>query len=295
MRVRGIHYRNQPIKVLAKYEYGLMRVVGFDQDKDVPLEVVKIPKVFPDVEKLGMILNTFDAYKELIFSKYFLKYRGFDTLTDPDFNLYFLELVGEPSLADLYQQTPYKLKSDMLLFKYWAKEAFHGLSDLLGMCTYSFQKPLKLVNMTPSDQGTKLTFGKMVFEDRRCKKSEAQEELEALLLQNLGLIILEMLCYSSLQEMKAHESPEQVELVTFVETLLGAPGELQRYMSGNTLYHMTFENVQSHPFFSQPDVLKADVLDLAEEFARVFQPKEPVSQPYTRNLDIRGGIIGTPH
>lgn len=56
---------------------------------------------------------------------------------------------------------------------------------------------------------------------------------------------------------------------------------------GNTYYHMTFENTLSHPFFNQPEVLKADVIELAEEFTRVFEPHTlPESQIESRRLDI---------
>jgi hypothetical protein len=41
---------------------------------------------------------------------------------------------------------------------------------------------------------------------------------------------------------------------------------------------MTFDNTITHPFFNQPEVLKADVLDIAEEFGRVFQSSEAVAQ-----------------
>lgn len=44
---------------------------------------------------------------------------------------------------------------------------------------------------------------------------------------------------------------------------------------------MTFDNTITHPFFNQPDVLKADVLEIAEEFGRVFQSSEAIAQKST--------------
>jgi hypothetical protein len=35
-RVRGIHFRNQPIRVHKKYTDGIQRIIGYDQDKDFP-------------------------------------------------------------------------------------------------------------------------------------------------------------------------------------------------------------------------------------------------------------------
>ena len=229
-RVRGVHFRNQPVKVLARYDFGLMRVVGYDQDKDQPIEVIRLPKVFPDVEKLNMLLNTFDAYKELGFSKYFNRYLGFNTIADPDYNLYFLELLTDPCLADLLEQSPYRLNSRSLLFRYWAREIFLALSDLLRMCTYSFMRPLRLNHFFPLDSGTKMLLSNMNFTERRCRAADSQEVLEAELFKNYGFLLLELLNYKDLAEMRKAEGTEQIELVTFIETLLTAKKELRRYL-----------------------------------------------------------------
>lgn len=211
-----------------------MRVVGYDQDKDQPLEIIKLPKIFPDIEKLNMILNTFDAYKEMIFSKYFVKYLGFNTTEDQDYNLYFMELYTEPTITELYMQTPYKLTPKSLLFKYWAREIFKGLNDLLCMCTYSFKKPIRLSHILAVDYGTKILFTNLSFTEHRCKISESQEVLEASLLKNYAVILLELLNYSSIEEMKQAEGFKEVELTTFIETLLDSKKELKRYLGRRT-------------------------------------------------------------
>lgn len=53
---------------------------------------------------------------------------------------------------------------------------------------------------------------------------------------------------------------------------------------------MTFENTQSHPFFNLPEVIKADVIDLAEEFSRVFPPKAELA--WSSNMMAAGSGIG---
>jgi hypothetical protein len=73
--------------------------------------------------------------------------------------------VGEPSLADLYQQTPYKLKSDMLLFKYWAKELLYAFRDITYRSTYELSKDITLKNVFVSDVGIKLYLKKVEFGD----------------------------------------------------------------------------------------------------------------------------------
>lgn len=206
-----------------------MRVIGYDQDKDSPMEVIKIPKVFPDIDKLNIILNTFDAHKELIFSKYFVRYLGFNTTDDPDYNLYFMELVANHSLTDMYSHTPYKLTCASLLFKYWALEIFKALYDLLVKCTYSFAKPIKLNHIFPVDSGTRILLGNINFLERRCKSAESQENLEAILLKNYGQLLLEMLCFSDVAQMKKETGYDQIELVTFIETLLNAKHDLKRF------------------------------------------------------------------
>jgi len=57
--------------------------------------------VFADFNELETYLFTFDAHKELIFSKYLPKYYGFNTITDPEYNLYFMEVVKGKSLRHL--------------------------------------------------------------------------------------------------------------------------------------------------------------------------------------------------
>jgi len=107
--VRGIHFRNQPIRVLKRYKDNISRVIGYDMDKDFPLEIWQIPKVYQNIEKLGNLLNTFDAYKQLIFSKYFINYLGFDTVNDPDYNLYFMELNKNKNLLELQEKANYRI------------------------------------------------------------------------------------------------------------------------------------------------------------------------------------------
>ena len=58
-------------------------------------------RVFPDFTELESYLFTFDAHKELLFSKYYPKYYGFNSLSDPEYNLYFMELLKGKSLRNL--------------------------------------------------------------------------------------------------------------------------------------------------------------------------------------------------
>ena len=65
-----------------------------------------IIRVFSNFSELETYLFTFDAHKELIFSKYFPNYYGFNSITDPDYNLYFMEIVKGKSLRSLLGNVP---------------------------------------------------------------------------------------------------------------------------------------------------------------------------------------------
>lgn len=188
-----MHYRNQPIKVLYSYEDGVQRVIGYDQDRDVPLEVFKIPKIFPHDDRLVHLLNTFEAYKEMSHSKYFVDYYGFNCVAEPDFNLFFMQLVKQRRLVEYVEESAYRLTVDMVLFKFWAREIFLAFKDLLEMCTYSFKMPLSLYNIFPFDSGTKLLFSDIEFLDRRSSIGESQEYIESKLLKNYAMILLQLL------------------------------------------------------------------------------------------------------
>jgi len=54
-----------------------------------------------DFQKLEIKLQTFNALKQLIFSKYYQNYLGFNTLTDQDYNLYFFEFIKGNSLDEI--------------------------------------------------------------------------------------------------------------------------------------------------------------------------------------------------
>jgi len=45
-KVRRVHYRKQPVKVLKAYPSGMVKQVAYCCDKDFPVECYKIPKEF---------------------------------------------------------------------------------------------------------------------------------------------------------------------------------------------------------------------------------------------------------
>ena len=84
--MRRVHYRKQPIKVLKRYQSGMIKQLAYCSDKGFPLECYLIPKVYEHYELLTQFFCQIGATKELLLSKYTASYLGFDDLTDPEFN-----------------------------------------------------------------------------------------------------------------------------------------------------------------------------------------------------------------
>ncbi len=89
IRVRSVHYRNQAVKTMKSLMNGIRHVMAYCSDKDFPLENIKIPRDCPDFELLADFYNEISAHKQLIFSKYFRCYYGFDDIFDDTYNQYF--------------------------------------------------------------------------------------------------------------------------------------------------------------------------------------------------------------
>jgi hypothetical protein len=46
-RVRNVHYRKQAVKVLKAYDTGMVKVLAYCADTDVPVECYRVPRCFP--------------------------------------------------------------------------------------------------------------------------------------------------------------------------------------------------------------------------------------------------------
>lgn len=78
-----------------------------------------------------MWLNTFNAYKELLYSKYIPNFLGYDTISDPKYNLFFVQYIKGKSLMSILENASVKLNPDSLIYRYWIKEIFLALKDIL--------------------------------------------------------------------------------------------------------------------------------------------------------------------
>ncbi len=79
-------------KILKTFSDGVVIQVGYDVDRDFPVETYKIPKLIWDMSNVNSLYRTFDAHYQLIFSKYFPKYLGSNLIADEHHFLFFMEL-----------------------------------------------------------------------------------------------------------------------------------------------------------------------------------------------------------
>ena len=92
-KVRGVQYRSKPIKVEKEYNNGVIKQLGYCDRRDIPVEVVKVPRDLSDHQFLQDFINNANALKQLFLSKYFHKFLGFDDLSDENYKLYFFDIL----------------------------------------------------------------------------------------------------------------------------------------------------------------------------------------------------------
>ena len=193
-RVRRVHYRKQPIKVLKRYQSGMIKQLAYCSDKGFPLECYLIPKVFEHYELLTQFFCQIGATKELLLSKYTASYLGFDDLTDPEYNQYFFEIKkGKPLKKLLSESGTTLMASSIPLFKYWAKELLYAFRDITYKSTYKLPKPISLKNVFVSDIGIKLYLKKIKFGEQRDDNLDYHMHVESQMLKMFAKLLIEML------------------------------------------------------------------------------------------------------
>lgn len=193
-RVRTVHYRKQAVKILKKYDTGIIKELAFCCDRDTPVACYKIPKNFEHFDVLTQFFNQIGATKELILSKYAPSYLGFDDLTDPDFNQYFFEIKKGKSLLTIMASHGGKSLSNFEpLFKYWAKELLYAFRDITYRSTYTLQKPITLKNVFVSDIGIKVYLKKVKFGDQRDDNLDYHLHFESTMLAMYAKLLMQML------------------------------------------------------------------------------------------------------
>ena len=73
---------------MKQYDDGVVKELAYCADKDYALEALIIPPDYADFDKAQLLYNRIGALSNLIFSKYFINYLGFDD----ESSMYFFEI-----------------------------------------------------------------------------------------------------------------------------------------------------------------------------------------------------------
>lgn len=171
----------------------MLKVLAYCADKDFPVECFQIPRVFPNFNALNQFYNQIGACKQLLKSKYFQSYLGFDDISNEEYNLYFFEIKKGKAIQQLLIETGQVLKDDQQLFKFWAKELLYAFKDITYRSTYTVLGDISLRNVYISDLGIKVYVKKIKFGELRDENMNYHLQIEAKMLNNYARILIEML------------------------------------------------------------------------------------------------------
>ena len=148
-------------------EYGVVRVGGFHPkentklpenriktfkkitmeealcaDRNIPIWVFKIPACYYDKNILEAFYFRWEAIRELLLSKYFQKFLGYNEISLDEFQFYFYEFIPDGiKLVSFFDSVANEELETSYFFLYIAKEILQSFRDLLYKCTYSFKFP----------------------------------------------------------------------------------------------------------------------------------------------------------
>jgi hypothetical protein len=209
IRTKRIHFNTDPSRVIKK-----IKKIQIEKarcaDRDIPIQTWKVPNNFFDRELLTGFFYKCEALRELLLSKYFQKFAGFDDLSFDDFQLYFFEWIEGVNLIQLIKDLDLEISESAILFRYLAKEILTAFRDLLYKCTYSVKFPVTIENLFYEVSQQRLYLNNLEFGPIRKTILESHQIVEAKLLYFYGLILLNLLSMSK---------PELEELVIFIHSI----------------------------------------------------------------------------
>lgn len=127
--------------------------------------------MFNDFDAYESLLYTYDAMKELIFSKYFPNFLGCNLLSDQYYNQYFMELTKGKTLETILERGEYKLNPGMDLFRFWMREIFIAIKDILHKTVYMPILPLRTKHIFIHENGLKVYMKGIRYSGLRKEKS----------------------------------------------------------------------------------------------------------------------------
>ena len=163
-------------------------------DRNIPIWVYKVPNTYYDKDILEAFYFQCEATRELLLSKYFQKFIGFDDISSNEFQYYFYEFIsGGIKLVPFFKSVDAEDLETSFFFRYIAKEILQAFRDLLNKCTYSFKFPITCDNFYYDKNNFRLYFQNLTFGPRRKSIMDSPKILEAKMLYFYGLILLNLL------------------------------------------------------------------------------------------------------
>ena len=172
-------------------------------DRNIPIWVYKIPTCYYDKNILEAFYFQCEATRELLLSKYFQKFLGFDEVSSDEFQFYFYEYIQDSiKLVPFFKSVANEELETSYFFRYIAKEILQSFRDLLYKCTYSFKFPITCDNFYYDKKNFRLYLQGIIFFFFLKSIMDSPKILEAKMLYFYGLILLNLLAikYNKLEE-----------------------------------------------------------------------------------------------
>lgn len=170
-------------------------------DRGIPIETWRIPFNYFDTKVISRFFYKCEAHRELLLSKHFQKFTGYDDFSSDESHVYFFEFIEGSNLKNLLISRELEIYETSMLFIYLAKEILTAFRDLLYKSTHSFDLPITIDNIFYETNQQRLYLHNINFNNPRSNISESHEMFEAKLLFQYGMILIELLSVS-IPEMK---------------------------------------------------------------------------------------------
>jgi len=192
LKVTRIHYNVDRSVVFKKYKKIVIEK-AYCQERNTPIESWKIPNNFFDKETLAKFYNKCEASQQLVLSRHFQKFLGYDDLNNEDHQLYYFEYLTGVNLKNYIISKELDTREYSLIFKYLAKEILICFRDLLYKCTHSFSFPINFNNLFYDTEHLRLYMHYIDFGPPRKHILESDQILESKLLYYYALILIDIL------------------------------------------------------------------------------------------------------
>ena len=206
IRVKGYHSKENtklPENRIKTYKK-ITRQEALCAERNIPIWVYKIPTSYYDKNILEAFFFRCEAIRELLLSKYFPKFLGYDEISSDEFQFYFYEFIPDGiKLTTFFNSTANEELETSYFFRYIAKEILQSFRDLLYKCTYSFKFPITCDNFYYDKNNFRLYLQGLIFGPRRKSIMDSPKILEAKMLYFYGLILINLLAikYPGLEEL----------------------------------------------------------------------------------------------